>query len=85
MRRYFSTLLLGAILCYPVVTRTAYADDHRYYDAEHKDYHEWNENEGRAWRHWLEINHRAYHEWDKAKTREQREYWHWRHDHQDWH
>ena len=56
MRRYFSTLFLGAILCYPVMSHAAAApdkDDHRYYDAEHKDYHEWNENEDRAWRHWL--------------------------------
>jgi hypothetical protein len=88
MRRYFSTLFLGAILCYPVMSHAAAApdkDDHRYYDAEHKDYHEWNENEDRAWRHWLEEQHRGYHDWAKANKREQREYWRWRHAHEDWH
>lgn len=84
MRRLLSTLFMGAVLCYPVVTRS-YADEHRYYDAEHKDYHEWNDNENRAWKHWLEDQHRSYHEWGKANRAEQRAYWHWRHEHQDWH
>jgi len=90
MRRYLTTFLLGATLCLPVAAPLAvYAGGHghdkRYYDAEHKDYHYWNAQEDRAWRHWLEVNHHAYHEWAKANRREQREYWAWRHDHPDWH
>ena len=84
MRRYLSTLFLGAVLCAPMVNR-ALADEHRYYDSEHKDYHAWNSDEDRAWRHWLEENHREYHNWTKANKREQRDYWRWRHDHRDWH
>jgi hypothetical protein len=64
-------------------------DDHnrkRYYDRDHKDYHEWNEGEDRAYRHWLETRHHAYVEWGKTKEAEQRAYWSWRHDHpgNDW-
>ncbi len=62
MRRYLSSLLLGAALCAPVVM---YAQDEhhdkRYYDREKKDYHEWNEREERAYRHWLkEERHHEY-------------------------
>jgi hypothetical protein len=59
--------------------------DQRYYDADRKDYHEWNDNENRAYRHWLEESHKPYHEWTKASKAEQRAYWQWRHDHMDWH
>jgi len=76
-------LFLGAVLSYPVVVQAA--DAHRYYDADHKDYHEWNGDEDHAWRHWLEEQHRGYHEWTRANRREQREYWKWRHEHMDWH
>jgi type III secretory pathway component EscR len=87
MRRYLSSLLLGAALCAPVVM---YAQDEhhdkRYYDRERKDYHEWNEREERAYRHWLqEERRREYHPWEKARREEQREYWRWRHEHMDWH
>ncbi len=85
MRRYLTTLLLGAAMCAPVVM---HAEEHpkRYYDRDKRDYHEWNEAENRAYRHWLEAErHRAYHPWAKARREEQREYWRWRHEHSDWH
>jgi hypothetical protein len=85
MRRYLTTLLLGAAMCAPVVM---HADDHpkRYYDRDKRDYHEWNEAENRAYRHWLEAErHRAYRPWTKASREEQRQYWRWRHEHSDWH
>ena len=86
MRRFLSALMLGAVLATPVVVRADQHDEHRYYDAEHKDYHEWNEAEERAYHHWLvDVEHRRYHEWAKATAAEQRAYWHWRHEHQDWH
>jgi len=90
MRRYLTALTLGVFLAVPVAMTAQDRDDHhdrdhRYYDAEHKDYHEWNEQENRAWRHWLEESHHHYTDWAKANARERREYWKWRHDHQDWH
>ncbi len=81
MNRYLSALVLGAAL---LASAPAKADEpRRYYDRDHKDYHEWNEGEERAYRRYLEERHRAYHEWSKANRREQREYWRWRHEHRD--
>jgi type III secretory pathway component EscR len=87
MRRYLSSLLLGAALCAPVVIHAQDEyHDKRYYDKEKKDYHEWNEREDHAYRHWLqEERHREYHPWEKASREEQKEYWRWRHEHMDWH
>jgi len=58
-------------------------DDHpkRYYDRDHRDYHQWNEGEARAYRHYLEENHRTYHDWNRARKSEQQNYWRWRHEH----
>ncbi len=84
MRRYLSTLLLGVAMCAPVVM---HAQDHpkKYYDRDKKDYHEWNEQEDRAYRHWVENErHKPYHGWSKASKSQQAEYWRWRHAHSDW-
>lgn len=95
MRRYMSAMLLGAVLCVPVAL-TAQEREHsvesrdrvevkRYYDPYKKDYHEWNENENRAWNHWVtEERHGRMHDYAKARNREQRDYWKWRHEHPDW-
>lgn len=86
MRRYLSTFLLGVAMCAPVVLHAEDAHTKRYYDKDKRDYHVWNENEDRAYRHWLQEERRqAYHPWQKSRAAEQREYWRWRHEHQDWH
>ena len=80
MRRYLTTLLLGAALCTPGVMHAK-----KYYDRDRHDYHEWNEHEERAYRHWLQEERRhEYHPWVKARRQEQMEYWRWRHAHPDW-
>ena len=85
MRRYLSTLLLGVAMCVPVVMHAADEHPKRYYDRDRRDYHEWNEQEDRAYRHWLqEQRHSEYHPWARARREEQREYWRWRHEHPDW-
>jgi hypothetical protein len=60
---------------------------HRYYDPDHRDYHEWNEAEARAYRHWLmeERREHRYREYRRLRAEQQREYWRWRHEHGDWH
>lgn len=92
MRKALFAVILGAglIAATPSGLR---ADDHdrdhkekRYYDRDAKDYHAWNQNEDRAYRHWLtEERHGRYHDYARAKRDEQREYWKWRHEHADWH
>jgi hypothetical protein len=85
MRRYLTSLMLGIALCGPALMNAA-EHPKRYYDPYRKDYHEWNGQEERAYRHWLEAErHSNYHAWAKSRKEEQREYWHWRHEHPDWH
>jgi hypothetical protein len=82
MRRYLHTILLGAALMAPLALR---ADDHpkRYYDREHKDYHEWNDREQQAYQRYREEKHVANHDWQHARKAEQSDYWKWRHQHPD--
>jgi hypothetical protein len=57
----------------------------RVYDRNHKDYHNWDDNENHAWGRYLEENHRHSHEYAKSTKREQSQYWNWRHAHPDNH
>jgi hypothetical protein len=61
-------------------------EDHehkRVYDKDHKDYHNWDDKENRAWGQFLTENHRESHEYAKSNKKEQSEYWNWRHSHPD--
>ena len=55
----------------------------RIYDKQHKDYHNWDGNENRAWNQYLSENHRESHEYSRSNKREQSQYWNWRHAHPD--
>ena len=83
MKRFVAVLCLSGALLTPVV---GLAEDHRYYDRERRDWHEWNENENRAYRHWLmeERREHRYREYRRLKAQQQRDYWRWRHEHYDW-
>ena len=56
--------------------------ERRVYDREHRDYHAWNDREDGTYRRWLEERHEAYHDFNRLKRREQRDYWNWRHSHE---
>jgi len=63
----------------------AYRDrDGRYYDRDHRDYHEWNDREARAWHRYWQEQHRREIAWERAKERQRRDYWRWRHEHPDY-
>ncbi len=83
MKRFIGALLLSASLLTPVI---GYAEVHRYYDRDRHDWHEWNDHENRAYRHWLmEERHEArYREYGRLSAERQREYWRWRHAHEGW-
>ena len=55
----------------------------RVYDKEHKDYHNWDDNENHAWGQYLTENHKSSHEYSKANKKEQSQYWNYRHAHPD--
>jgi hypothetical protein len=55
----------------------------RVYDKNHKDYHNWDDNENRAWGVYLTENHKNHHDYARASKKEQGRYWDWRHSHPD--
>ncbi len=86
MRRLLCGMMLSGMLMTPVMMQAKDKNEHRVYDPVRKDYHEWNDNEDRAYRHWVEQErHGKYKDWKHASKKEQQEYWRWRHDHADWH
>jgi hypothetical protein len=82
MKRFAAILLLGGSMLLPAT----FAKDHRYYDRDSKDWHVWNNNEDRAYRHWLteERHEQRYRAYNRLKHEQQAEYWRWRHAHSDW-
>ena len=86
--RYIASLFLTAALVMPVAMMAAPAPQRasvqlRVYDSDHKDYHNWDDNENRAWGQYLAENHRDSHEYQKSNKKEQSQYWNWRHAHPD--
>jgi hypothetical protein len=86
-RRWLSTFVLTAALATTgsVVAATPKPQEVqvRVYDPGHKDYHNWDEREDRAYRHYLEERHEQYRKYERMKEKEQRDYWNWRHSHPD--
>jgi len=85
---YSASLFLTAALVMPVAMMAAPAPQRasvqlRVYDSGHKDYHNWDDNENRAWGQYLTENNRKPHEFRRAKKNEKSEYWNWRHEHED--
>jgi hypothetical protein len=90
--RFVSSLFLSAALVAPsgIMATSTFAQpaqdehkDHRYYDEEHKEYHNWDAHEDAAYRRYLKEQHKSYRAFDKQQAKEQQAYWHWRHDHPD--
>jgi hypothetical protein len=86
--RYVASLFLTAALALPVAIMAAPLPQEasvqlRVYDRNHKDYHNWDDNENRAWGQYLQENHKKSHEFKAANKREQSRYWNYRHAHPD--
>jgi hypothetical protein len=93
--RYVGILLLSAAVSAPLaIAKPAVAiqdhDDHdrdrdnrRVYDPYHKDYHNWDEREDRAYRGWLAERHYEYRDFHSLKHNQQKAYWNWRHEHEE--
>jgi hypothetical protein len=85
---YVASLFLTAAIAAPVSVLAAPAAPQasvqvRVYDRDHKDYHNWDDNENRFWGQFLVENHRDSHEYAKSNRKERSEYWNWRHAHPD--
>jgi hypothetical protein len=85
--RIFGTVVLAAAFVAPTSIMAAAAPQVgvtvRVYDRNHRDYHNWDDREDRAWGVYLTNNHRRHYEYSKANRREQNRYWAWRHNHRD--
>jgi hypothetical protein len=86
--RYIASLVLTAAFAVPVSIMAAPTPQSanvqvRFYDSDHKVYHNWDDRENRSWGAYLTENKRKPHEFKKAHKREQSQYWNWRHDHPD--
>ncbi len=86
-RRKLCAYLFGAVAAVPAAMLAGDHDDHdhdhRFYDRDHRDWHEWNEGEDRAYhRYWEERRH-GYIDWERANEAQRRAYWRWRHEHPD--
>ena len=55
----------------------------RVYDSHHHDYHNWDDREDRAYRHYQEGRHDSYIAYEHRKHNYQQHYWNWRHSHPD--
>jgi hypothetical protein len=86
VHRYIASFLLTAAIAAPVSIIAAPVPEGvtvRVYDKDHKDYHNWDDNENRAWGRYQTENHEKSREFSKANKKEQSQYWNWRHDHPD--
>jgi hypothetical protein len=73
---YIASLFLTAALAAPVSIMAVPVPQEasvqvRIYDKQHKDYHNWDDRENRAWGQYLTENHKKPHEFKKANKREQ--------------
>ena len=89
---FIRSVLLTAALLAPAVlfAATGSQDDRRedndrvrYYDRDHRDYHNWDDREDRAYRRYLVAQHRGYRKFQRSSNRVHRHYWNWRHSHPD--
>lgn len=86
INKYICSALLATAMMMPTAVVAAASPQEvqvRVYDRDHKDYHNWDDREDRAYRHYLQEQHKAYRDIRKQNRREQRAYWKWRHDHKD--
>jgi hypothetical protein len=85
--RYISSLLLAAAIVAPALAvpeaKAQERGEVRVYDRDHRDYHNWDEREERAYRRYLVERHREYREYRRQEYRTRRNYWYWRHSHPD--
>ena len=86
--RYITSLFLAAALAAPVAIMAAPAPQDasvqvRVYDRDHKDYHNWDDKENRAYGQYRSENPKVSVDFSKASKKQQSQYWNWRHSHPD--
>jgi 3-hydroxyacyl-CoA dehydrogenase len=77
-------VVAGAMAFSMATVAAAQGVDVRIYDSHHKDYHNWDDHEDRAYRRYLAEKHYQYVEYQRQQHRRQEAYWKWRHHHPDY-
>lgn len=72
---------LGGSLLAPIAAQ-AQGVELKFYDRSHKDYHNWNTDEDKYYRQYLNENHHKYRAFAKMNKKQQDQYWRWRHEHE---
>ena len=82
--KYLSSLLLAVAFLAPALT-TGCGGGYRVYDPYYNDYHRWNGHETVYYNRWVTENHRENRDFRKLDRDDQKQYWTWRHGHDDHH
>lgn len=86
IRRPFGFFILLAVLLSTVAITGCAArvsTGYRVYDRDHNDHHTWDNNEVVFYGRWENETHRDHRDFRKRNDDEKKEYWAWRHGHQD--
>jgi hypothetical protein len=86
MRRVLKTIapyVIAAFLASAGMASFGCSTHVRYYDADHNDWHRWDDHEDRAYRRYWDDKHSNYREFTSLNDNEKKDYWKWRHDHPD--
>jgi hypothetical protein len=87
LNRFISSLLLVTALAVPTAILAGPKPQDgvqvRIYDRDHRDYHNWDDREDRAYRRYLAAQHRRYRQYQHQQYRVRRHYWTWRHSNPD--
>jgi hypothetical protein len=83
---FLAGLFLTAALVAPLATKTNATPQVvrvRVYDRDHKDYHNWDDNEARAYEGYRHDHTDFNVTFGKNNRKQQSAYWNWRHEHPD--
>ena len=81
-RNYRLSLIVAATMA-ATVMGSGCAARVRLYDADHRDYHQWDDHEDRAYHRYMTERHQDYRPISQLNSNDQRDYWTWRHSHHD--
>ena len=73
------SLLLSAAMVVPALTLGCGGNHVRVYDADHGDYHTWNNSETVYYQQWETENHSDHKDFKVRSKDEQKQYFDWRH------
>lgn len=82
-RNYRMSIIVAATVTSAVLGGTGCVARMQLYDTDRQDYHRWDGRENRAYQRYLTERHEEYRGMSSLSDEDQRNYWRWRHAHQD--